>query len=66
MASCAVFNDLSVLRKNRAHDLSRKKLVQTRIEVLEVQQAVTAGFVLVLLQTELHHLPEAQRSDYRR
>lgn len=39
--------------------------LQARIEVLEVQQAVMAGFVSVLLQTELHHLSEPQRTMLR-
>ena len=39
-----------------------QKTLQARVEVLEVQQAVMAGFVSVLLQTELHHCSEPQRT----
>lgn len=39
-----------------------KKALQARVEVLEVQQAVMAGFISVLLQTELHRLSEPQRT----
>ena len=42
--------------------LQEQKALQARVEVLEVQQAVMAGFVSVLLQTELHHCSEPQRT----
>jgi hypothetical protein len=42
--------------------LQEQKALQARIEVLEVQQAVMAGFVSVLLQIELHHFSEPQRT----
>lgn len=42
-----------------------QKVLQARVEVLEVQQAVIAGFVSVLLQTELHHFSEPQRTMLR-
>ena len=42
-----------------------QKALQARVEVLEVQQAVMAGFVSVLLHTELHHFPEPQRAILR-
>ena len=40
----------------------KEKSLQARLEVLEVQQAVMAGFISVLLQTELQHLPEPARA----
>lgn len=40
----------------------QEKTLQARLEILEVQQTVMAGFISALLQTELHHLPELQRS----
>jgi hypothetical protein len=39
-----------------------KKSLQARIEVPEVQQAVMAGFIAVLLQTELQNFPEPARN----
>ena len=37
----------------------------SRLEVLEAQQAVMAGFISVVMQTELHCLPEAARTELR-
>lgn len=37
----------------------------SRIEILEAQQAVMAGFISVVLQTELHHFPAAGRAELR-
>lgn len=37
----------------------------SRIESLEAQQAVMAGFISVLLQTESHYLPEPERAVLR-
>jgi hypothetical protein len=42
---------------SQAHDT-----LQTRVEVLEVQQAVMAGFMSVLLQAELQQLSEPRRA----
>ena len=39
-----------------------QKALGARVEVLEAQHAVMAGFISVLLQTELHQFPKAQQA----
>lgn len=52
--------------QRKHHMISEEKnSLQDRIEVLEVQQAVLAGFISVLMQTELQHFPEPARSALR-
>ena len=45
--------------------LDEKKTLLTRVEVLEAQQAVMAGFISVLLQTSANSVPEPQRTALR-
>jgi hypothetical protein len=40
----------------------KQKALEARVEVLEAQQAVMAGFISVLLQSELHHFPKPQHA----
>jgi hypothetical protein len=40
----------------------KQKALEARVEVLEVQQAVMAGFISVLLQSELHHFSKPQQA----
>lgn len=40
-------------------------VLRSRLDVLEAQQAVMAGFISVLLQSELHNLPEPQQATLR-
>lgn len=46
-------------------DEKERRALISRLEVLEAQQAVMAGFVSVVMQTELHYLPEAARTQLR-
>lgn len=42
-----------------------KNALISRIEILEAQQAVMAGFISVVLQTEMHHFPAAGQAQLR-
>ena len=40
----------------------QQEALESRVEVLEAQQAVMAGFISLLLQSELHHFPKPQQA----